>query len=79
MEKMKNQVIRVNMTAWELLHDLAATLEERYKLAAKDAPEDPELKSLLDEMNEAIQKLRDLEIDLGMCFVKLGKIDLSKF
>ena len=79
MERLKNQVIRVNMTAWELLHDLAMSLEERYKLAAKDAPEDPELKEMLEEMQAAIQQLKEIEIDLGMCFVKLGKIDLSKF
>lgn len=79
MEKRKKQIIELTMLTWQFLEGMIRELDFRHKLAAKDAPDDRELGDLLCELSDKIKTLRDISMKLGMCFVELDKIDLSKF
>ena len=79
MEKEKSQIIQVNMLAWRMLENMIKDLESKYETARKDAPDDPELQNMLCELSGKINQMKQISLELGMCFVKLGDIDLSKF
>ena len=80
MNDKKNLIIKFLMTSGLELDNLRRELEEKARLAkAGEVVEDPELQKMLEELDQATQKLKDISLDLGLSFVKLGELDLSKF
>ena len=80
MNEKKNLIIKFLMTSWLELDNLRRELEEKARLAkAGEVVEDPELQKMFEELDQATAKLKDISLELGLSFVKLGEIDLSKF